>query len=89
MPTENPDWIQRILDGSNVNEIDELVESERNLVTEYGKAQSFAGDYLKRGEDIPEALVSAIQYLGGERSGFTGLTVHEAYVYSLRHPKNN
>lgn len=61
--------------------VDELMaEKSINPVYAYEEAQKLAIDFRDNKGGIPDELVKAIQTLANRDSGFTGLTIHEAWI---------
>ncbi len=85
MSIEIQDWLNRVTEVQPEKDVQKLVDDlvstrDINLVSVFEQAQVFAGEYKKRGEEIPQDLVQAIQILSSKPSGFTGLTVFEAWI---------
>lgn len=86
---KNNEWIQKSIILEDVQQIEELIDvlaatSGINLVSECHQAMFIADKYKEDGNEIPPGLVKAIQLLYNKPSGYTGLSVWEAYSLELR-----
>lgn len=86
--TDQSSWIDKVKSLSQADEVEAVVKAmlagNVNAVNEMVKAQAAARAYLDNDKKIPESLHNAIQFLGKQNSGYTGLTVWEAYIYEIK-----
>ncbi len=89
MTCKTHEWLDKVSGLSNDTEIKKasqeyVSDPDVNSVSAYSLAQEEARKLLEAKQQLPEGMVKAIRALGLANSGFTGLTVHEAFVFSLR-----
>lgn len=87
--SEKLSWIDESIRAGDQKTAAEIIEnlisqSGINLVSECMTALEIAQQYQNSNQEIPVGLVKAIQILYDKPSGYTGLTVWEAYSYQLR-----
>lgn len=82
MSIDLDNWLKRASEQNDPSTlVDELMaEKQINPVGAYEKAQSLAIDYRDNRGGIPEDLRSVIIELANRDSGYTGLTIHEAWI---------
>lgn len=75
-------WLKRAPEAENPSALVDELMAEKSIepVGAYEKAQSLAIDYRDNRGGIPQELRSVIIELANRDSGFTGLTIHEAWI---------
>jgi hypothetical protein len=89
---ENEQWINKVAGSNSQDEVQSVVDQlttdpPASLVGLYSEAQTKAGEYIGRGEDIPQGLVEAINKLARMPTGNAGMTVHETFIGFIRKPR--
>lgn len=86
MALEIQDWLTKVIEEKPEKDVQKLVDDlalpvgRINLVYVFDKAQELAGKIRDEKGQIPDDLVQAIQKISVKPSGFTGLTVWEAWL---------
>jgi hypothetical protein len=90
--SESFDWTNEAINLEDVAQAEALIArliavTNLNRMAQCRIGNDKASEYLERNEESPVGLVRALQVLYKQPSGFTGLTVYEAYVRQL-HSQN-
>lgn len=86
MTLDLDNWLKRASEQNDPSVLVDELLSEKTIepVGVYEKAQELAIDFRDNKGGIPDELKEVIIELANRDSGFTGLTIHEAYIGMTR-----